>query len=36
MSKSMYWFVAILAGYLIGYYFRSPGNMTVGRVLPSA
>jgi len=26
----------LLLGYLLGYYFRSAGNMTVGRLYPSS
>jgi hypothetical protein len=30
-----YWLGAIVIGYILGYYFRGVGNMTVGKLYPS-
>lgn len=30
-----HWFVALLLGYLLGYYFPQIAAMTVGKLLPS-
>lgn len=35
MSFSWHWLWVLLIGYAIGYYFRSPGNMTIGRLVAS-
>jgi len=31
-----HWIFAVVLGYLIGYYFRSVGDMTVGKLYPSS
>jgi hypothetical protein len=35
MSKLHYWIIPILVGYLIGYYWRGLGNMTIGKLVGS-
>lgn len=36
MSFSWHWLWVLLLGYVIGYYFRMPGNMTVGKLVASS
>ena len=35
MKTWHHWIVALLLGYIAGYYFRNIGNMTIGRIAPS-
>lgn len=35
MRISLGFFSIIILGYLIGYYWRTPGNVTVGRLYPA-
>lgn len=36
MKLWQHWFFALVLGYIIGYYFRSVGNMTVGKLKASS
>lgn len=36
MRPWMHFLWIILIGYVIGYYFRSVGNMTIGKLYPSS
>jgi hypothetical protein len=30
-----HWVLAVIVGYIIGYYFRGVGNMTLGKLMPA-
>ena len=32
---SWHWIWVLVLGYILGYYFRGVGNMTVGKLVPS-
>jgi len=36
MKTWHHWVLALVIGYLIGYYFRGVGNMTVAKLYPSS
>lgn len=35
MKPWHHWVFAIIVGYIIGYYFRQVGNVTLGKLMPS-